>query len=297
MKKIFLSLIILTFTILCTADTKYDNFELLKVIDYDCGVNISEGSDLAYDKEKALLYVVGDKGDFYICKLEVNDDTISLTHVSSKKIKHNLRSIDSEGLDFDENGTLLLSTEGVTASVYAMNRSGNITKNYVLPSVLSEATFKDGNSKFEAITYNKRHGGILLAAELPINGQIDVSKQSIYTLDGSRIWYFKAESYPKNSITAIETIDEDNGNLLVLERALEWSGFNTSFNITIKKVIIDGCSSTSINPCESIVLESFKGGFSGNYEGLTKIDDGRYLMINDNQGLVTTNFKFFSIKR
>jgi hypothetical protein len=286
----------LVVTLLFTACSKYDTFESLEVVDNDCGINIKEGSDLAYDKDKGILYIIGDKGDFYICKAEVGTDSITLTYVSSNKIGHNLSSIDSEGLDLDEHGELFLSTEGSTASVYSMNKFGDITGDYGLPFILSDATFASSNSKFEAMTYNKKHGGILLAAELPINGQLDVSKQAVYNLDGDKTWHFKAESYEKNSITAIETIDEDDGNLLVLERALVGSGFNTSFNITLKKVTINGCSSTLNNPCDSIVLESFKAGFSGNYEGLTNIDDGRYLMINDNQGMVTTNFKFFNIK-
>lgn len=297
MKKIFSTLVILAVTVLFTACTKYDTFESLPVIDNDCGINIKEGSDLAYDKEKGMLYIVGDKGEFYICKADVSADSITLTYISSKKIGHDLSSIDSEGLDFNDKGELFLSTEGSTASVYSMNLLGDITGDYGLPSVLGEATFASSNSKFEAMTYNKSHGGILLAAELPINAELDVSKQAVYNLDGDKVWHFEAESYDENSITAIETIDEDSGNLLVLERALVGSGFNTSFNITLKKVIIDGCSSTPNSPCDSIIIESFKSGISGNYEGLTNIDDGRYLMINDNQGMVLTNFKFFSIKR
>jgi len=297
LKRIFSLLLIPVVAVLFTACTKYDTFESLEVIDNDCGVNIKEGSDLAYDKKNGLLYIVGDKGDFYICKAEVKEDSISLTYVSSKKIGHTLSSIDSEGLDFNENGELFLSTEGANASVYSINKLGDITGDHGLPTVLDEATYVNNNSKFEAMTYNKDQGGILLAAELPINGQSDVSKQAIYNLDGDKVWHFKAESHAKNSVTAIETIDEDKGNLLVLERAHAGSGFSTSFNITIKKVILDGCNSSVEKPCDSVVLKSFKGGFTGNYEGLTNIDDGRYLMINDNQGFVSTNFKFFNIKR
>jgi len=296
LKTIFSLLTILVVTVLFTGCTKYDTFESLEVIDNDCGINIKEGSDLAYDKEKGILYIVGDKGDFYTCKADVNGDSISLTFISSKKIGHNLSSIDSEGLDFDENGDLFLSTEGSNASVYSLNLLGDITGDFGLPTVLDEATYVSSNSKFEALTYNKKHGGLLLAAERPINGK-HVSKQAVYNLDGDKVWHFEAESHDKNSVTAIKTIDEDNSNLLVLERAVTGSGFNTGFNITLKKVIIDGCDSTESKPCESVVLESFKGGISSNYEGLTKIDDGRYLMINDNQGIVRTNFKFFNIKR
>lgn len=280
-----------------TGCTLVDTFESLEVIDKDCGEKIMEGSDLAYDKSKGLLYIIGDKGDFYICNAEVNADSITLTYKFSKKIGHNFKSIDSEGLTFDENGNLLLSTEGKNGSVYSMNLLGDITGTHKLPSMLKKAKVVGNNSKFEAITYNKKQGGILLATELPINGESDVSKQSIYSLSGDKQWHFKAESYSKNSITAIESIDEDNGNLLVLERAVEGSGLNTSFNITIKKVMIDGCASTLNRPCNSLIIASFKGGLGSNYEGLTNIDDGRYLMINDNQRMVTTNFKFFDIKK
>ncbi|PLY05967.1 MAG: hypothetical protein C0625_11600 [Arcobacter sp.] len=284
---------------LFTGCTEYETFDSLNVVDNGCGEKISGGSDLAYDKDKEILYIAGDRGNFYTCSAKVNEDTITLTYISSKEIGHNLASIDSEGLDIDEEGNLFLSTEGNIASVYSISNLGNITGDYGLPSVLDQATYENANSKFEAITYNKEHGGILLAAELPINGEKDVSKQAVYNLDGDKVWHFKAESHPNNSITAIETMDEDNGNLLVLERAVEGSGTDTRFYITIKKVAINECSSTPNTPCDSEILESFKGGLNHNFEGLTRIDNGRYLMVNDNQGesLIKTNFIFFDTKK
>lgn len=299
MKRVSVLLIALLQISLFTGCTVYDTFESLEVIDEGCGEKIKEGSDLAYDKDAGLLYIIGDKGDFYICGAEVKDDSITLNYVSSKKIGHNLSSIDSEGLDFDKNGELFLSTEGETSSVYLMNRLGDINGDYGLPTILSEAKYVSSNSKFEALTYNEKQDSILLAAELPINGELNVSKQTIYSLDGDKQWHFKAESYAKNSITAIESIDEDNGNLLVLERAVEGSGLDTRFNITIKKVFINECSSSDLTPCDSMVIESFKGGINSNYEGLTRIDDGRYLMVNDNQGhsFIDTNFIFFDINK
>jgi len=300
MKTTFTLFIMLLQISLFTGCTEYETFDSLNVVDKNCGAKISGGSDLAYDKDKGILYIVGDRGNLYTCSAKVNEDTITLTYISTKKIiGHNLSSIDSEGLDIDDEGNLFLSTEGNIASVYSINSFGNITGDYGLPSILDQATYVNSNSKFEAITYNKNQGAILLAAELPINGEKDVSKQAVYNLDGDKTWHFKAESYPNNSVTAIETMDEDNGNLLVLERAVEGTGANTRFYITIKKVAINECSSTVDTPCDSEILESFKGGVNHNYEGLTKIDNGRYLMVNDNQGqsLIKTNFIFFDTKK
>lgn len=315
MKKEFKLLILLSVFVFFTGCTKYDTFESLSVIDNDCGKNIREGSDLAYDKNQKILYILGDKGELFTCKVQANDNSISLTYLDGTKIVHDFDSIDSEGLSFiPSKNELVLSTEGnlQNAGIYHMSLAGNITSRYSLPPALNNVVYKGNNLKFEAVGYSKDFG-IITATENPVNLE-PVTNQTIYAKDQK--WLFQteniyidkhADSYIENSIVAIADISNSPKEILVLERAYERKniGFfpDIRFIITIKKVDLGTCQYKKYtdnykgNECNSLVLKQFETtSYAANYEGLTEINDGLFLMINDNQNTTYTQFKYFNIK-
>ncbi len=265
---------------------KSANYLEVEVTDNGCAQNLSEASDLAYDDTKQILYIIGDKGDFYQCSVKATEDMITLDYISSTSISHNFSSIDAEGLTINpETGELIISTEGTNANIYPLTREGGINGSYDLPNVLKNATFNSTNTIFEAVSYDNNFG-ILTAAEQPINKKV-LTDQTIYSLDGDS-WNFAAEDYSQSSVTALESTNDDN--VIVLERA---QSNTTDFYITLKKVFInDECKNKNICNNEIIYQALWEGG---NFEGITKINDA-YLLINDGQGQVDALFKAFKIK-
>jgi hypothetical protein len=315
MKQKIKGLILLLVASLFTGCYEYDTFESLKVVDKNCGKKIKEGSDLAYDKSKKILYILGDKGDLYTCSVIADDNSITLTYLKSSKVNHNLGSIDSEGLAFiSSKNEFVLSTEGSSsnAGLYSMNLNGDITAKHALPKDLNNAVYKGNNLKFEAVAYSNDFG-IITATENPVNSESPLN-QTIYSKD--KKWLFQAEdvyvdknadNYIENSVVAIADISNAPKEILVLERAYERKniGFfpDLRFIITIKKVNLGECENKKYsdnyqgNECSSLVLNKFEtSSYTGNYEGLTEINDGLFLMINDNQNSTSTRFKYFNIK-
>lgn len=308
-------LILLFILTLYAKDEEYNTFESLSVSYNDCAKKIKEGSDLAYDKNKKILYIIGDKGDLFTCSVQADNNSISLRYLNTIKIVHNLSLLDSEGLSYiASKKELVLSTEGNAkdAGIYSLNLDGNIIGKYDFPKHLDNAVYRGNNLKFEAVEYSEKFG-IITATENPVN--LENSKnQAIYSKD--KKWLFqiedvyidkKADSYIENSVVAIASISNSPNEILVLERAYERKDIsllpNVKFVITIRKVDLDSCKYKEYNKnykgneCSSIVLKKFKTtSYSGNYEGLTEINDGLFLMINDNQNMTSTEFKYFNIK-
>lgn len=315
MKQKLKVLILLLVVSLFTGCYEYDTFESLAVVDKDCGKKIKEGSDLAYDREKEILYILGDKGDLFTCSVTADEKSITLKYLNSTKINHNMNSIDSEGLTLiSSKNEFVVSAEGnsTNSGIYSMNLEGEITSKYSLPKYLEGAIYKGNNLKFEAVGYTEDFG-IITATENPVNSE-SVLNQTIYSQDEK--WLFQAEdvyidknadSFIENSVVAIADIRNSPKEILVLERAYERKniGFfpDVRFIITIKKLNLGICEDKKYSDnykgkeCDSLVLNKFETtSYSGNYEGLTEIKDGLFLMVNDNQNTTFTQFKYFNIK-
>lgn len=296
MKKLFYTLSPLIFTIIFVGCTPTE-IEVIETSDKYFDVSVShttsseleELSDLAYNSITEKLYGIGDKGYFYNLDYEVTgENSIKIDYTSTIDISHEFATIDAEGLSFNsETEELILSTEGADFGVFPLTTSGGINGTYQLPDILTNAIYKNGNSKLEAVTYHPSYH-VLTAVEQPINSKL-VTEQTIYSLDGD-YWNFKAEDYAESSVTAMEVTDD--GNILVLERAQENI---TNFYVTLKLVEInDECKNTSTN-CNSEILYKSKWE-GGNFESLTKIGD-IYIISNDNQQSYDTIFKAFKIKK
>jgi uncharacterized protein YjiK len=250
---------------------------------------IKEASDLAFNEETHKLYIVGDKGDFYVYDVSFNGDAIDLKYQNEYKINHPTEnfSIDSEGLTINAREELIISFEG-EPRISDITTEGELGESYTLPEKLNDSTaYADGNAMFEALAWHGQHG-ILTAAELPINGE-EKTEQTIYALNGTE-WHFKAEDHENSAVTAIEVMDDDN--LLVLERSYK-DGNVPSFYITVKKLYLDDCNAERECRTEKLYSELL---YLKNYEGLTKVGENRYLMVTDNQDAMATDFIYFEVK-
>ena len=250
---------------------------------------ISEASDIAYDDETQTLYIIGDKGILYSYDVSFNENQLILDYQNTQTISSlnpNMK-IDSEGLTTNDTNELIISFEG-KPRISQLSTEGKIKKDYILPKELNTpSNYVDGNKMLESVAWHKNYG-ILTASEYPLGGKKN-TEQTIYSLNGKN-WHFKAEPYTDNAITAIEVMDDDH--LLILERAYK-KGKVPSFYITLKKLYIEECNENQL--CKSEILYAEKLDFK-NYEGLTKIGENHYLMINDNQDKLSTDFIYFTIE-
>lgn len=250
--------------------------------------SIKEASDLAFNEETHTLYIVGDKGDFYLYDVSFNGNTIDLKYQYEYKITHPTENfnIDSEGLTINAEEELIISFEG-EPRISKITTDAELTESYTLPEKLNNGTdYAGSNSMLEALAWHGEYG-ILTAAEFPLNGK-PKTEQTIYALDGTE-WHFKAEDHENSAVTAIEVMDD--GNLLILERSYDED--TISFYITLKKLYLDDCNAEQ--ECKTQTLYSKRHYFI-NYEGLTSVGENRYLMVSDNQSSMTTDFLFFEVK-
>ena len=258
-----------------------------KVLSYGMidGVPFSEISDLAYDKKSHRLYMVSDEGGLFVFHARFTKEKIEelkpieaayLTKREGKPFKKWAR--DSEGMTLDGRGRLLISFEGKAKIGWFHkddSKIGQRIQKYKLPKRLrSTKNYRSKNKSLEALAWHPRYG-VLTVAEWPLKGD-EKKLQTIYALNGKR-WHFRAEPEGRSAVAAIEVMDD--GNLLVLERS--FTGMLEPFVVTLKKVYIQGCQTQVCRSKVLLKMNSHKGWAVDNFEGLTRVDTHRYLMVSD----------------
>ena len=242
-------------------------------------VPFSEVSDLAYFPQSHTLIMLSDKGRLYTFSASFSQDKITLRpqtasflqNADGKRLKKAYR--DSEGLARGKQDELAVSFEG-RPRVAIVDRHGRIVRDITLPKPLrSLRQYRGRNKGLEALAWHPKYGW-LVAKERPRKGPL--VNQAVYSLSG-RVWRFKAENIPGDSVTAIEVMDD--GNLLVLERAFDRKKFLGV--VTLKKVYLERVKN---GWCQTKVLAQMrtdKGWMIDNFEGLTRVAPHRYLMVSD----------------
>jgi len=256
-------------------------------------IPFSEISDLTYNQKSHKLYMIGDKGYFYIFNAEFQDKIKSLEYLNAYKIKEkkSTKKYDTEGLTHDNKGELYISFER-TPRISSISKKGYLKKNYKLTKELRKRkNYESRNKIFEAVAWHKKYG-LLTVAEYPLHNK-NTTQQTLYSLKGKK-WHFKAEKYKNSAVTAIEVMDEKH--LLILERA--FTSVFEPMHITLKKLYLDKCDKK--RQCKSELLVTFTGqtGINiSNYEGLAKVGKNRYLMVSDNnnKAILSTKLIYFKV--
>ena len=257
------------------------------------GLPFSEISDLSYDKKHEKLYMIGDKGYFYIFDAKFTYQIDTLDYKKGYRIdeKKSHSRYDSEGLTQDNRGNLYLSFEG-KPRISLITKKAQLIKDLKLPKQLENSkSYRSSNKMFEALAWHPKYG-FLTATEYPLKGK-KLQEQTIYALSG-KVWNFKSEKHQNSAVTAIEVMDD--GNLLILERA--YAGLSKPFVITLKKLYLEECDKN--RQCKTEVLASMnssEGWGVNNFEGLTKVGKNRYLMVSDNNNnsMLRTVFVYFEV--
>ncbi len=242
-------------------------------------VPFSEISDLVYRPESRTLFLLSDKGRLFTFHAIFTDHSMmlapaagfNLVRTNGKRLRKNRR--DSEGLTTDNTGKLFVSFEG-KPRVAELSTNGRILHALKLPKALRTLKrYRSKNTGLEALTWHSRYG-LIVAKERPRSGS--AVNQAFYSLSG-KVWHFKAENTPANSVTAIATMDD--GNILVLERAFvkrKLLGI-----VTLKKVYLN---TSKHGWCHTEILGQLRtdrGWFIDNFEGLARIAPRRYVMVSD----------------
>lgn len=249
-----------------------DSFMSIKILDTKelkfSSSDVKEISALAYKNK--TLYALGDKGYLYSFGIKIKDNKIKkvslkkvfkLKNSKSKRLKKDKR--DSEGLCFmDEN--LLISFEK-EPRIELFSKNGKKIKSKKIHKDLKDIrNYKGKNKALESVAYNKKYG-LLTAPESPLKS----SNKKLHTLYGeNNKWNFPVSG----KITALEFMKKNE--IMILQRY-----FN---NLTRQRIITISKLNLKNSKYKVLArLDSKKGWNIDNFEGLTKINEKRYLIVSD----------------
>ena len=261
------------------------------------GIKLSEISDLVYDKNSSTLFMLSDKGVLFTFNAKFTNKGFNLKPLhayhlreSSGKILNGNRS-DSEGIAINDKGELYISFERIS-KIYHFDKKGVEIDEVKLPKSLQNIELSSDNKSLESLAWHKRYG-FITALEYPKRGT-ERKEQTIYSTSGKE-WRFKMEDIKRNGISEIEVMVD--GNLLILERAFNW--FIGKFEVNLVKLYINSCKIGEYCKKELLLKLKINSFFNmENFEGLTNLGNGRYLLISDdnNNWLALTKLVYLEIK-
>ncbi|WP_455756814.1 esterase-like activity of phytase family protein [Sulfurimonas sp.] len=246
------------------ASLKKSQFMSIKILDakelkFDSS-KINELSALAYEKD--VLYALGDKGYLHKFNILIKDNKIKkLSLLKTTKLKG--EKLDSEGLALKDD-KLLVSFEKKPKIVLYSKNGEKIKKKKIHKDLRDIKNYVRKNKALESVAYNKKYG-IVTAPELPLK-KLDEKYHTLYSK--KKKWNFLA----CGSLSGLEFINKDE--IMILQREL--NSFTRRRIITISKLNLKN------NEYKILAkLDTKKGWDIDNFEGLTKIDEKKYLIISD----------------
>jgi len=254
-------------------------------------VPFHEISDLAYKNN--LLYFVSDEGYLYKFFLLIKDNKIKKLHylnaftLKNKKMhKLKKKKTDSEGLAFYKDNLLISFERKHRISLYS-KKAVKIKKVKIHEDLRNRDNYASKNKGLEAVAFNNKYG-VITAPELPLKNKNN-QYHRLYTRD--KVFAFKADG----SIVGLEFINKDD--ILVLLRQFNY--ITRRRVASLIKVQLNHCNTKRV--CTSQVmakLDSKDGWHLDNFEGLTKVDKNKYLMVSDDNDnfLQKTLLVLFEIK-
>lgn len=253
------------------------------------GITMQELSGLAWDADEGLLYAVSDRGSVFHFELKLGAARIE--HLKplfaarlhgSARAQANARHFNAEGLALlnADNGVrgdteLVVALENGPAVVRFTPR-GEAIADVPLPSALTDASrYRGKNKRLESIAVHPKYG-FVMAPEAPLRGQ-PATRHTLYATQGGS-WSF--EALEKGSdLKAIETLAD--GRLLVLER-VEGAPSVASKGRAAALRSIDPVACGDARPCAAgDALAAGAVLADGNYEGMARLSDTRFLLVSD----------------
>ncbi|MCE3027690.1 esterase-like activity of phytase family protein [Salinicola sp. DM10] len=254
------------------------------------GTPVGGLSDLGWDADESLLFLISDRGWLHRARLSFSGsgelrgyeplDTYPLRDVNGAILRS--RRSDAEALALEHandgirgNTQLVIGFEGAPAA----DGNGDARWQRFYPSGLASepphrpAALSDvaANGGLEALTDTPDHGLIGGIEQPPTGWPPKLTR--LFTLDGQHSWRYPLSDDPHAALTALETLD---GDLLALERA-----FTPPASLVIRLRRAHLASDGSVAVTDLARLANGDGWSVDNFEGLTRLGGRRYLMVSD----------------
>jgi hypothetical protein len=252
------------------------------------GIPFTELSGLAYNGITKRLYAVSDQGYLYTMRLETEGERIvGLDLLDARRLRDGRGrpltgdEADAEGLEAIPDGLLVSFERRPRIALYRTD--GTLRETVPLPKALRKTKrYRGRNRMLESVAWSPCHG-MVTAPERPLEGKPE-SEHVLYGEDGER-WTMPASG----SLTGM-TFTAD-GKLLVLERKFD--------RLTRRRETVLGRLDPGSGRMEPLLRMRSESGWNlDNFEGLTRLDGDRYLMVSDDNGMPWqhTVFVLFEIR-
>ncbi|TVU72069.1 MULTISPECIES: esterase-like activity of phytase family protein [Cobetia] len=247
------------------------------------GTPVGGLSDIGWDQDESLLYAVSDRGWLHRLRLAFRHGEL----IGAKALKtYTLRDetdISLQGTLSDAEGMQLLHSDndrrGDTRLAISFEQQPRVEQ--FLPSGLAvhEPISPNGargaapNHGMEALALHPQYGLIAGLESTPENMSEGTTR--LFTVDGKYEWTYPLASDSNSSLTAMEMLPD--GDMLMLERA-----FSPPFPliISLRRAHL-GDPGTQVEVRTLARLSTGEGWSLDNFEGLTRINGNRFLMISD----------------
>ncbi len=245
------------------------------------GIDFRDISALAYDSDRDLLYMLGDKGALFAMRPKIKKGRIEALepvwgkYLRSKEGRRLLKPYrDSEGMAIlrdKERKALLISFEH-TPRIALLGTDAKVKKRFDLPSPLRpKYAYQGRNRMLEGVTVDPVYG-IVTAPELPLRSQ----KRGYHGIYGPKGMICMIPSSEGYSITELESIGKRE--MVILERRLDMTHFG--FDIRLRKVFLK--PQKGVCPTLKLLEMKKSGGWrTDNFEGLCRYRGDLFLMISD----------------
>ena len=248
------------------------------------GVKSSELSDLAWDDDEELLYILSDNAYILafkpIFKSDRLHDLLFVSHFflrdeAGKKLKW--KNADSEGLallnadNLSKNDTQFIVSFERRPRVIRYRADGSFDAPLNIPEKLSAIeNYRSENKSLEAVVQHPIYG-LMLGAEFPLKDE-KKNRLGLYTLDGTY------RTFPAHFIDGALTgvALTKHHDLIAIERA--YGGLFSGFKVALHHLKINdsGLKNTVIAR-----FLSADGFFNDNFEGIERHKDNFYFMVSD----------------
>ena len=247
-------------------------------------------SDLAWDQDAGVLYAVSDQGLLFHLQPDFKSGYLTgVDVVAAFPLRNPGGAVlaadrrDAEGLALvdrgDQGSRLLVSFEGWPA-VAEYTTQGYWRADHDLPAGLARAQdYSSPNSGLEALAVHPDLG-ILVGTERTPPGF--AARQVPIASLGGRVWHYPLAAPDQSALTAFEVLED--GSLLTLERAYvsPW----VPLVISLRRTCLDALGGGPLRVGEVAVFDAARKWRLDNFEGLTRHDGWRVLMVSDDNSNV-----------
>ena len=248
------------------------------------GLKMVELSGMAFDPIPSILYALSDRAMLFSLDFATDSETITalapvsgvpLTDGDGTPLSHDVFSPEAVTMrrDGPETGTLLIVSEtGPRAAVFGLD--GRMWSEHPLPEILRDPSGQSGaNAGLEAMT--ELPGiGMLTMPEAPL-ADAPALEHRIWRADGTSFFY-SSDDIGESRVKSMTATPD--GQLLMIERT------KAKKKLTPHLRLLDPARCTADAACPTAVVPlDIPGIDDADFEGLTRVGDGLYLIVSDDK--------------